>query len=315
MSARSIHIAPTNCRRVIISANPNAGSRSGTAKVEDLAELLRRRDFEVVTSTDIDEVSKLAFEHAEKGDLRAVVAAGGDGTVALIANHTPPDTPIAILPLGTENLLAKYIGIWGTQTAASVIAAGASVRLDAGLADDRIFLLMVSCGFDADVVRRLHGNRTGHIRHMSYAKPIIDSIRGYNYPLLRVKVEGTATTKEVEIESRWMFAVNLPRYAGGLKLVPEAVGSDGLLDVCTLSEGSFTSSLIYLAGVLFGQHTNWSSCEIHQTKKISIESDEPVPYQLDGDPGGFLPLEIEILPERLRLLTPVDWAQKNGFRQ
>ena len=43
------------------------------------------------------------------GTLRAVVAAGGDGTIRLIAKRTPPGTPLAVLPLGTENLLARYL--------------------------------------------------------------------------------------------------------------------------------------------------------------------------------------------------------------
>jgi diacylglycerol kinase family enzyme len=107
--------------------------------------------------------------------------------------------------------------------------------------------------------------------------------------------------------------MNLPRYAGGLQIVPQAVGDDGLLDVCTFKEGSLWSGLTYLAGVLMGQHQTYSDCVNRRTRSVRIESDEPVPYQLDGDPGGFTPLEIDVVPGRLTLLAPLAWARQHDL--
>ena len=105
-----------------------------------------------------------------------------------------------------------------------------------------LFTLMAGCGFDADVVRRLHRQRTGNIHHLSYAKPILDSIRKYDYPELRVTYAPADVVRRdeltAEITARWVFVVNLPRYAGGLSFAPQASGTDGLLDVCTFKEGS-----------------------------------------------------------------------------
>jgi diacylglycerol kinase family enzyme len=50
-----------------------------------------------------------------------------------------------------------------------------------------------------------------------------------------------------------------------------------------------------------------------QTGRLVIESSGPAPYQLDGDPGGELPIEIRALPGRLLMLTRHDWAERNGF--
>ena len=137
-----------------------------------------------------EEVDLLASEAAAAqaaGDLRAVVAAGGDGTFRLLAERTPPGTPLTILPLGTENLLARYLELTAEpESLAAVIAAGRPFSFDAGRANGRLFALMAGCGFDADVVRRLHEQRQGHIQHLSYARPILDTIFGYEYPLLHV---------------------------------------------------------------------------------------------------------------------------------
>src|SRR5680860_512402 len=258
---------PASARRVLISLNPKAGARSGLPAVERLAELLAEQDLLVETLTDIDALSRKSDELMRDGDLRCVVSAGGDGTVALLANRLPRDTPIAVLPLGTENLLSKHLQMKGDPSeVCRTICGGRAAKFDAGRAGEQIFLIMAGCGFDAEVVRRLHGERTGHIHHLSYAKPIWDSIHNYDYPELRVHCEIPATESQAAtaktITARWAFVVNLPRYAGGLRIAPQASGNDGLLDVCTFKDGSLWSGLKYLSGVILGQHASWDDLSL-----------------------------------------------------
>jgi diacylglycerol kinase family enzyme len=99
--------------------------------------------------------------------------------------------------------------------------------------------------------------------------------------------------------------VNLPRYAGGLSIIPGADGGDGLLDVCTFKRGNLWNGLMYLGGVWLGQHRSWRDFKTVRTTRVRIEADAPdVPYQLDGDPGGVLPVEVEVLPGRITVLAP-----------
>jgi diacylglycerol kinase (ATP) len=297
---------PPGCTDVLVSVNPKAGARSGRPLADRLVQCLRERGWAAEIVTDIDALQRMSEAKRADGTLRAVVAAGGDGTVGLVVNRTPVGTPIAVLPLGTENLLAKYLELEADpEGLAAILDQGRLVRLDAGEANGRIFLLMAGCGFDAEVVRRMHQQRTGHISHLSYFKPILDSIRSYEYPELRIRLldqDGSATDQAV-LRAKWVFVVNLPRYAAGLSLVPQADGTDGRLDVCTFREGSLLSGLMYLAGVVAGQHQNWEDCTTAQVRRLRIEADEPVPFQLDGDPGGYLPVDVRVLPGRLTLVV------------
>jgi diacylglycerol kinase family enzyme len=63
--------------------------------------------------------------------------------------------------------------------------------------------------------------------------------------------------------------------------------------------------------VIAGRHGRLADCSLIRAKRIRIESDAPVPYNLDGDHCGFLPLEIEIVPQRLTLLVPPGWAERS----
>jgi diacylglycerol kinase family enzyme len=326
--------------QVLIAANPRAGMGNRKQLVEQLQRELAALGLAARVVSDADVLAAESQTLLQAGDLRAVVAAGGDGTFRLVAARTPPGTPLAILPLGTENLLARYLQLSAdVPRLAEIIAAGTLMRFDAGRAGGQLFSLMAGCGFDADVVRRLHEVRSGNIHHLSYAKPILDSIRNYDYPELRiayapavqggresiaasVQQDGQSSSPSTPdpfpdeltetITARWAFVVNLPRYAGGLNFAPLASGCDGLLDVCTFREGSLWHGLRYLSGVVLGQHETMAGFVHVQTRRLRIESDAAVSYQLDGDPGGQLPVEITIEPARLTLLVSAEWAEKYG---
>jgi diacylglycerol kinase (ATP) len=311
-------------REVLISVNPHAGARNRQQLVAELQQQLAERGLRASLVDNLDRLAGLASQLLDSGSLRAVVAAGGDGTVRLVAERTPLGTPLVVLPLGTENLLARYLEMTASPwQLAQVIGEGCAVQLDAGEANGRLFTLMAGCGFDADVVRRLHESRRGHIQHLSYAKPILDAIRTYDYPELRVhytQAERDAPDSanddcSASVAARWVFVVNLPRYAGGLSFAPQASGTDGLLDVCTFKEGSLWHGLMYLGGVMLGQHEAMQDFGRIQTRRLRIEAAGAVPFQLDGDPGGELPVEIRVLPRRLTLLVSRPWAVKRGIIQ
>ncbi len=305
---------PTAARRVIISMNPKSGAASGLKIVEQLKSVLIQRGMSVDVLTTIDEVKELVDSLSLTGELRTVVAAGGDGTVSLLVNQLPTLTPIAILPLGTENLLGKYLGATiDPHKTAETIMSGKSIRLDAGRANGRRFLVMASCGFDAEVVKRLHAGRTGHIRHWSYADPIIKTILNYQYPRLQIRIRGKRMEAGL-IEARWAFIFNVPRYAMNLPILSEADPSDGQLDLCTFQQGSLLRGLYYLMSIMFQRHRYLNEAQFCKFEELIIEpveTDNPVPFQIDGDPGGLLPLSISVEPNCFRVLVSEAWIAQN----
>lgn len=306
---------PPSADHVLISVNPKAGRRSAATRVEEFAQLVGRQGFEVRIYTDLTEVAAEANRLHSGGRLRALVGVGGDGTAAELANRTENGVPLTLLAAGTANLLSKHLGLNGRpEQLCRTIADGRLARLDAGKADGRLFLVMVGCGFDADVVRSVHAHREknvrgAHIGYLSYSKPILKSIRSYRYPELRVYCDqpGELAGGPPPICARWVFVCNLPRYGWGLPLAPGALDDDGLLDLCAFRRGSLVSGLWYVAAVQFGGwHRRMKNCVMRRACKLRIAADEPVAYQLDGDPGGVLPLDIEVLPGRVTVVVPAD---------
>ena len=293
----------TTSEVVVISMNPNSGATDQHTVVDKLTTCLIDHGFEVLLLTDVAEMIEVVGQHFG-GRLRCVVAAGGDGTISLLANELPENTPLAILPLGTENLLAKYLGVSAEPVAlANMIVAGNCRQLDVGRANGKLFLVMASCGFDADVVHRLHSNRQGHIRHWSYAKPVVSAIRKYKYPKIRISLESN-DDHQPTVDPCWAFVFNVPRYAMNLPIAAEANPEDGMLDLCTFRGGSLFRGLFYLVSVILRRHKHWTTSKTYHFKKLTMESDGEVPYQLDGDPGGTLPLTIEVIKGGVTLIVP-----------
>lgn len=297
---------PAETDRVLVSVNPLAGASSAHGRALRLADLLGVAGFHVEIHTDLATVAERAAEYFAAGTLRALVAVGGDGTVSELVNRTPPGLPIAVLPAGTENLLARQFALpRNPEGVAELIQVGETLRVDAGMAGARIFLVMLSCGFDAAVVHHFHRRRAGHIRKMGYFASIAATALGYSFPRIRVYWEEQGQPGGArELEARWMFAFNMPRYGGGLAIAPQADSSDGLLDVCTFSGAGFRRGLYMAAMIGLARHHNLPGWTTFRARHLRIASDEQVPCQVDGDPAGHLPQDVEVLPDRLTLFVP-----------
>ena len=305
---------PVEARRVLILLNPKAGRRSPSGKVDRLADMLvHRKAYQVEVCTNLDAACRKANQWHSEGQLRALVPVGGDGTISDVVNRTEPGVPLAIFPAGTSNLIARHLRMKANpELVYRTIASGRLVRMDVGRAAGRLFVAMASCGFDAEVARRVHDHRKasrgGFLGYWSYVKPILDSIRSYQYPELRVHCDAPCAGREAslptEFAARWVFALNLPNYGWGLPLAPWADQTDGLLDLCTFRRGSLPVGLWYVAAIHLGLHRQLSDCATLRVRRVRVTAQTDVEYQLDGDPAGRLPLEVEVVPGRMSVLLP-----------
>jgi len=303
---------------VLVSVNPKAGRQSPMVRAEELCARLTQKGFTPELLTNLDEVVEKANALHDAGTLRALVGVGGDGTAATLVNRTKPGTPVTLLSAGTANLLAKHYRLPARpEKLAAMIESGTVRTFDAGLArfgnTERLFLVMVSCGFDAHVVNGVHFQREqryqqghakgAHISYFSYTKPILASLTRYKFP--KMSVECLDEPNLVLPDVRWAFLFNINRYGWGLPLAPFAKEDDGKLDHVLFRGGTVFHGVVYTAlAQCFSLHRFLPTARLGQRTRYRITSYASVPFQLDGDPGGELPLEIEIVPNRFTFLVP-----------
>jgi diacylglycerol kinase family enzyme len=290
---------------VVILANPRAGAGSSRAHVEELVAGLRERALEPLVCWDREEFSEAVRREAGR-ELRCVVSAGGDGTLVETLNRAPGQ-PVALLPVGTENLVARFLKIERSgQKLAQIIAAGAYRRLDLARAQaataSRLFCLMAGAGFDADVVHRLHRHRHGHIDKASYVWPIIEALRRYPYPMMDVEDLDSGE----RFRGAQVFVFNLPQYAAGLPLAPEARGNDGRLNLCVFERPGLANLFRYVTSVLRGRRDKIRDFHHRFTRRVRLTASQTVRLQTDGDPAGSLPVTIDVIPAALTLLVAAE---------
>ncbi|MGP0064909.1 MAG: diacylglycerol/lipid kinase family protein [Isosphaeraceae bacterium] len=274
-------------------ANQSSGMGRGRKLVEELVAQLRHRGLRAEVAWTPEERSSLVNRAASgDGSCRCLVAVGGDGTVSALLNERPL-RPVTVLPAGTENLVARHFGLRGDpRRLAGTIASGRSVPVDVGQAAGRRFLLMTGFGFDAEVVSRHHRSRVSHsgsvrpTHRIAYVEPILRSSFTYRFPAISVRIDDPGA--EEVLRGTTVFVFNLPRYALGLPFVPITREDDGWLDLIVFRNPGPFQAFYYLCKVVCGIHLNDPGVFHRRVRRVAVTADEPIPVQIDGDPGGYL---------------------------
>ena len=282
--------------------NPISGFRGAGSLIADVAQRLRAAgcDVDIQTTSAPGDATRIARNLPE--DAGAVLSVGGDGTLREIAQgmiHRP--TPIVVVPTGTENVIARELGMNRRPSQiVDTVLRGRPRRCDVGIANGRCFLILAGVGFDGAVATRLAAERIGHISYLSYLGPLWRTLRTYAYPPVQVQLDESTVFNDRGL----VFVGVMSRYSIGLRILRHAVWNDGLLDLCILPCAGTASLLVHAARVAAGRHTAAPSCIYLQGKALRISSDSRIPVQIDGEAAGTLPLEIGVRKEAVTLMTP-----------
>jgi diacylglycerol kinase (ATP) len=238
---------------------------------------------------------------ASPSECDLVVAIGGDGTLReVLAGLVDPETPVGILPLGTANALATELDLpRDVHRALEIIAGRRVARLDAATVNGSLSILVTGVGFDARVVHELEARRSGPITMLSYGPAVARALRGYRSPRLEVELDGA----RLEGTFGLVLASNVNHYARFMRLDPSGRLDDGQFEVFlfrgTSPVGLMRHALRGMIGRLAGR-----SCESRAARNLRVTSEEPVPYQVDGDYAGETPVELTLSGLQFRILVP-----------
>lgn len=302
-------------QHIIIAANPKSGASSGLTRANELKEALIQDGWQVELTTDLEQMQRLVNQRHESGELRCVVSAGGDGTAAAILNRIPIEIPLAIFPLGSENLLAQQFHIpRDPQQLVSMIRELHIRELDLFRANGKLFLIMVSVGFDAQVVKQVHENRKSHITRWAYRFAILSSVFSYKWPTLCIE-NRVGERWEPMAHCHWLFGFNVPKYAAGIHVIDDAICDDGRIDIGMLTGANAIIGFWNYLRVALGTHRVSPRWRENRVEGFRVTSENPQAFfQLDGDFGGALPLEVSFTNARAKLVVPKDSARVDALK-
>jgi len=285
-------------KKATMILNPVAGRKKESLVDRVITQLRENFSLTIVKTTMKTSGTALAEAAlAEQTDL--VIAAGGDGTIAEVINGlATSDTPLAIIPLGTANVLALELGIATDPLQAAADLREAQPRTIAlGNINGHYFSLMAGVGLDARAVQYIEENLAlkRSWGRLGYLWMAFKSLSSYEYPLINLEING------IEQLARSVIISNSHYYGGKINLFPQtSVRQSGLVVLLQRKKQSTFQLLKALLKILGNQPLSaGAGFEYFPGTEITLDAAIPVPIQVDGDFWGFTPARITSVPNAL----------------
>jgi diacylglycerol kinase (ATP) len=324
MSTASDESAATVC----VVYNPGAGS------AERIEELHGRQGAGMPLMLCATEAEGDAARHAAQAALdcaRAVIAAGGDGTIREVvsglmeARQRQPGLALPdllVLPMGTGNDLARTLELPDTtDEVLALLAAGRRRPLDvlrwslapAGGEDAKRgwCVNVIAGGFAA----KLKGALTPEVKKfwgpLAYARAAFSSMDEVENPhTLTFSVDGGPPQAAEAIN---VIVANARYAGGGMEVAPQADPSDGRMDLVIITPGEGMLDLAEVtAKLLMGEVDESEHTIVVSARRLRISAAPPIPFNIDGDPAGEGTLEVEVLAAALNVLVPAEAVADAG---
>jgi diacylglycerol kinase (ATP) len=264
--------------------------------------------FDLALTARAGHAAELARDAAGLG-YRAVCVVGGDGTIAEAATGLAgTGTPLAIIPRGTANQVARNLHVpRPLERAVEVAVHGVATPLDLGQIGGRAFALVAGAGFDAAVMRSATRPLKERFGFGAYIYATVKEALNAAPARFSIVADG----RSLEVDAVTVMIANVGELFTAyiplrFSLTPRPLNSwqDGLLDVVIIAPRNAPE----LASVLWrSARRNFVGDDrlLHfQAREITIDAAQPVPVQVDGDPSGTTPVTAAVLPHGLHVLLP-----------
>lgn len=246
-----------------------------------------------------------------------IAAVGGDGTLHEVVNGIAhyPNVKVGFIPGGSGNDFSRGFGIPKRSVDALRLLLeqqqGHLSFIDIGKIrhnelHETYFMNNMGVGFDAAVAKESNESEMKRfLNRLSMGRLV------YVYILIKklltyrsIPIELTIDGKEYKFDAAWFVTVsNQSYYGGGMKIAPNALPDDGILDVTVVHQISRWKLLLVFISVFWGKHTNFREVEQFTGKKISIKSPGEVLAHADGEMAGHTPLNIQACPKALTIFS------------
>jgi len=309
-------VSPEVAARPLFIINPMSGGGRTRKRLGTLIDAIERAGLEpdVVFTTRQGHGTELAAEAIAEGR-EYLVACGGDGTVnevanAIMAAGANTRVRLGTIGMGTGKDIAKCLGIGRGSLAIKSIAAGTDRPVDIGKVTSqdhegneyvRYFLLEASAGW----VPEISQSTPRWLKRLGDTAPYlivagVKMLREMGRPF-------TLTIDGQQFDGRYnsISIHNMELWGGDLVAAPGAAPDDGILDVIRWGDMSRRVAMDAIDGQRKGgTHLDIEGIDRHPAKMVELSSPKPSQLDLDGEPGGFLPARIEVIPGAIRFVAP-----------
>ncbi|HKM67788.1 MAG TPA: diacylglycerol kinase family protein [Candidatus Acidoferrum sp.] len=303
-------------QNALLIHNPNAGSGGNARRrlIDDARKFLAENGIqaELAETTGPGHATEIA-QQATRDGRELVIACGGDGTLNEVVNglagaQNGHRVPLALLPGGTANILAKELNLpWDIPGAAKHLVNADVREIALGLAKPleqpekaRYFLSVSGCGPDGMIVYSVDLGLKARVGILAYWWQGAREVLRYTFPRFRVR------TGDRQMEATLVVVGRTKNYGGPFKITDEADLFKDQFEVMALTTQSGLKYLSYLPTLWMGNLRKEEDVHFWKAETLVCEplDANPVYAQVDGESLARLPVEFSIVPRALKLLVP-----------
>ncbi len=297
--------------RILVIVNPVAGGGKTLRLLPRVKRWFAQSSHELtyeVTATPEEMRSKILDASAKGMD--AVLLSGGDGTVhQALPAIVETGLPFGYLPCDRGNDLIRNIGLPpDLKNTCSFLSAPSFRQVDLPSINQKTpFVAIAYVGFDAEVSRLANDHQGYFGGTLGYIICVLKALKNFKPFEVEITIDDQTWRERVMMIS----VANAPFYGGGMKIVPQAIMDDGLLDICIVREISKFELLRQFPKVFKGTHVTHPRITMVSGRRIKITSEEERELFADGEYAGKLPVECTIGNRRVRVLVPSNSNQRS----
>jgi YegS/Rv2252/BmrU family lipid kinase len=303
---------PLNVRDAVLIVNPVAGGGRRVNQLEEARRIFRNAGIETeLQFTTAPGEATLMARRAVDASRELVIVCGGDGTVNEVVNGLAcSQVPLAVLPAGTANVLAKELALpWNLPRAAKRIINAPLRRIALGLAipekssgEPRYFLSLAGAGADGALVAAVRPEIKVKAGILAYWQEGLRQLSKYDFPMFRTSMAGNA----IDIDASLVVVGRTKHYGGPFKITTEAGLLQPEFELAFVTTRNPWRYIAYLPLLWAGKLRGRRHVHFFKTSSLQCASNTAshVQVQVDGEPAGRLPVEFRIVPDALTLAIP-----------
>lgn len=292
-------------KKIKIIFNPNSGRQIIQKNIPNLVKILEDNNYIVnVYPTQKQLDAMYAASQACKDGYDTIIAIGGDGTVNEVVNgimENEKKAKLAIYPAGTVNDFANYIkSPRSMEEFAEIIIIDNSMKIDVGKGGDRYFLNVAAAGLLTDVAYKVSSEAKTVLGKFAYYLEGLKEIPKQIFKPIKVKLTIEGVQEEREI--LFFILANSPSVGGFPYIASEASINDGKFDLLIVEKSQFFDVASIFIKVLVGSHLTDPNLQYIQVDQFSVECDDEIYVDLDGEQCGKLPMSFSVIKNAIELI-------------
>jgi len=277
----------------------NRFSRHGQRHWQQAVDQLRAAGVMIVMPDPSLSIAEAIDRHAAEVD--RVIVGGGDGSLNAAADALiRHQLPLAILPLGTANDLARTLNLPRDLPQAIAVAAGHKLRaIDVGIVNQRAFFNVASIGFSASLAKNLTAASKKRWGVLGYALAAIKIFRQSRPFTLWLEHDG----KREKVKTLQLSVGNGRFYGGGMAVAEDAAPDDGRLDVYSLELHHWWEMMALLPALRRGTQGRWRKVRAFPATALTVETRRPHDINADGEIVGTTPAHFSLRRHAVRVFV------------